>query len=289
MFIKTKQKKSQTVDSIREHIEQADIIVIGAGAGLSASAGLNYNDQVFFAEKYTPFLKEGFKTISDGIENNWYLTRENASTFWGFWANHINNIFYQPKQLETYKLLYDLIKDKNHFIITTNADGQFFKGNFAHDKIFAMQGSYGYFQCQSGCNDKIYQNEEMIKQMLKGFNTDTLKIRVEDIPICPNCGELLCPNLRIDQYFVEKEHMKNKDMYQNFINEVGNDHVVFLELGVGFNTPVIIRYPFEEMTRLFTNATLIRVNKTMPQISSTILGKSIVSDMDIHELLTHLE
>lgn len=131
---------------------------------------------------------------------------------------HINNVSYSQEQLDTYRLLYDIIKDRKYFVITTNADGQFFKGSFDQDKVFAMQGSYGKYQCQHGCNDIIYDNEEIIGKMLQRFNEESLEIREEDIPICPECGELLCPNLRIDHCFVEVNHMHNKGDYVEFIS-----------------------------------------------------------------------
>ena len=293
MNIKKPQKKSMkecnnVIESICEKIKDADRIVIGVGAGLSASAGLDYNDKEFFAKMYKPFLKKGYSTISEGVGKNWYLTRENATKYWGFWANHINNVFYSQQQLDTYKLLYDIIKDRKYFVITTNADGQFFKGGFDPNKVFAMQGSYGKFQCQHGCNDVIYDNEEIVGKMLRGFNEESLEIRENDIPICPECGKLLCPNLRIDQYFVEVNHMHNKKDYAEFIS-ASDEKILFLELGVGFNTPVIIRYPFEEMTMIYDNATLIRVNKMLLQAPEAIKSRAIMADMDIHKLLESMK
>ena len=277
--------EQETINIIKEKIEDADAIVIGAGAGLSASAGLNYGDSDLFAKYYTPFLKKGYKSIGEGISDNWNLDESNAVTYWGFWANHINNIYYRQPQMETYKLLYDLIKDKSRFIITTNGDGQFFKGNYDEDNIFAMQGSYSLFQCQKNCNDKVYDNEEMIKKMLAGFDSETLEIRKEDIPRCEDSGDLLVPNLRIDSNFVETPHMVNRDKYIEFINTNADKNILFLEFGVGYNTPVIIRFPFEQMTETIENAYLIRVNKYYPELPKSLKDKAVSSTMDIHELL----
>lgn len=280
--------KELQIKQIAEAIKSADKIVIGAGAGLSAAAGLNYADPEIFRELYTPFLKKGYKTIWDGITDNWSLNRENATTYWGFWANHINNIYYSQEQLEAYRLLYDIIRDRQHFIITTNGDGQFFKGNFDTAKIFAMQGSYGNFQTQHGSDGKVYDNRKMIEKMLEGFDPQTLTIREEDVPILDYTGELFCPNLRIDQYFVEKPYMLNKDAYVDFVT-ADQEKILFLELGVGYNTPVIIRYPFEQMTYAYENATLVRVNTTAPQVSPEIKDKAISTDMDIKTLLEELQ
>jgi len=274
-------KEEKDLESAFKHILEAEVIVVGAGAGLSAAAGLNYLDAEFFRSHYRNFIKAGYKNVWDGITQNWRVTKDNARTYWGFWAHHINAVFYKPDQLGTYKDLYKLLSDKKHFIITTNGDGQFYKGLFDPSNLFAMQGNYGYFQCQQGCHERIYKNEDMIRDMLNGFDTSTLKIRKKDIPYCPQCGELLCPNLRVDQYFIEKEHMINKDAYIGFINEACDQKVVFLELGVGFNTPVIIRYPFERMTKEIKNAQLIRVNKSSRPNSKVNSKKILELAMDI--------
>jgi NAD-dependent SIR2 family protein deacetylase len=286
--LKSEKNYKNLIDSIVYKLQEADRIVVGAGAGLSAAAGLNYNDKEIFARLYQPFLKKGYETISEAISNNWYLNKDNATVYWGFWANHINNIYYSQKQLDAYSLLYDIIKDRNYFIITTNGDGQFFKGGFDASKIFAMQGSYAKFQCQHGCHDVTYDNEKMIQKMLQGFDKDSLEIQKEDIPICQICGQLMCPNLRIDQYFVEASNMNNKNDYVEFVN-VSDENILFLELGVGFNTPGIIRFPFERMTRIYDNATLIRVNKGLQQASEAIKDKAIMANIDIHELFKEIK
>jgi NAD-dependent SIR2 family protein deacetylase len=125
---------------------------MGAGAGLSAAAGLDYNDPKMFTRKYQPFLKEGFKTVTGAIAAHWRLTEESARSYWGFRGqNHINVTFHQQEQLDIYKLLYKILIDKDYFVLTTNTDGQFFKGGFDSDRVFAPQGSFGKFQCRHGC------------------------------------------------------------------------------------------------------------------------------------------
>lgn len=269
---------------ILKEIESADKIVIGAGAGLSASAGLDYEDEELFAKEYNVFLNAGYKTIYQGIGKNWHLTKDNAKKYWGFWANHINYVFHSQKQLDTYSVLYELIKDLNYFIITTNGDGQFLKGKFNPNKVFSMQGSYGRLQCQHGCHQKVYDNQEMISKMLEGFDEKSLEVLEDDVPKCQVCGGLLSPNLRIDQYFVEGDNMINKDAYGEFVN-VDQEKIVFLELGVGFNTPSIIRYPFEDMTYDNDHSTLIRVNDRLTDVPNEIVDKVIVLKSDIHEVL----
>lgn len=290
LHTRTKRRNTQETDHIGviTKINEADRIVIGAGAGLSASAGLDYNSEAVFADMYLPFHRKGYKTISETMAKYWELSEDNQLAYWGFWANHINNIYYQQEQLALYKQLFHLIKDKNYFIITSNGDGQFFKGGFDHQRIFAMQGSYGKFQCQLACNNDVYDNEAYIQQMLKGFNEISLEVKEEDVPRCPTCGGLLCPNLRVNQYFVNGTNMNNRQAYGDFVT-VTDEVIFYLELGVGFNTPGIIRYPFEDMVNDYPYSTLIRVNLHDPEIPEEIKDKSIGKAMDIGQFISELK
>lgn len=290
MLIKSLQKKSTAneINRISEKIQKADVVVVGVGAGFSAAAGLNYMDADFFRKNYPNFIKKGYKNINEGIANNWYLNESSAESYWGFWANHIHVIYYKQKQLKAYKDLYKLIAAKKHFIITTNADGQFYKGKFDVNKIFAMQGSYGKFQCQKKCHETIYDNEAMIIDMLDSFDERSLNVSTESVPRCPKCGGLLMPNLRIDSLFAEKPHMVNQQAYMDFINDHCNGQVVFLELGVGFNTPIIIRSPFEQMTKMIESAFLIRVNLYHPAIRGVPDEKSLGTTIDAADLMNVL-
>lgn len=284
---KDKLVQKMITEEIYKTIKEADKVLIGGGAGLSAGAGLDYGNGEIFKKNYSLFYERGYQSIWDAITDHWTVNKENARTYWAFWATHINYVYHEQDFLETYQLLYNLVKDKDYFVITTNGDDQFYKGSFDPDKVFSMQGSYSKFQCQKGCHNKLYDNKEMVKKMLDGLDPDTLMIREEDIPVCPDCGELLCPNLRIDQYFVDEPYMHKQDAYVDFAS-AENERIVFLEIGVGYNTPVIIRYPFEKMTNAYSNATLIRVNKSNLEETFVSKDKMIATTRDIHDLLIDL-
>ncbi|WBW96707.1 NAD-dependent protein deacetylase, SIR2 family [Oceanirhabdus sp. W0125-5] len=285
MFTKT---YSQKLKKIKKIIDKADYVLVGAGAGLSAAGGLDYGNKDIFKEKYSPFIKKGYKTIWDGLVDNWSVSQENKKSFWGYWANHINNIYYRANLTKPYEDLYELIKDKNYFIITTNCDGQFYKGNFDEKKIFAPQGSYAYFQCEKPCSEDAYNNKAMIENMLSSFDEDKLIIEEEEVPICPRCGRLLRPNLRVDDTFVDKPHLANIDEYYEFVESAMGHKIVLLELGVGFNTPGIIRFPFERMVKQLNDATLIRFNTTEHGIRKDIKDKIILIEYDIKQSLEDL-
>lgn len=291
MFIRNKQPRltmsKDVIDRIVKEIETADKVLIGAGAGLSAAAGLDYGSKEVFDKEYAVFKKAGYETIIDGISKLWTLTPGNVRRYWGFWSHHINYVYYSQQGLELYEELFNVIKDKDYFVITTNGDDLFYKTSFDKKRIFSMQGSYSKFQCQDACHDKLYDSEPYVTRMLEGFDEDSLMILEEDIPRCPICGKYLKPNLRIDQNFVENKHV-NQEGYMDFIDD-NDENIVFIELGVGFNTPVIIRYPFESMTYDNPNAVLIRVNNQLFSVPDEIMNQTIIANIDIKELLTSID
>jgi NAD-dependent SIR2 family protein deacetylase len=184
--------------------------------------------------------------------------------------------------------LFNLVKDKPYFIITTNVDGQFFKAGFNRDYLFHPQGDYALFQCRRPCSDRLYDNREMIQKMLANMDDAKFQIREDDIPRCPLCGDYLERNLRIDETFVEAPHLVMRPAYEEFVNRSVSGNLLVLELGVGFNTPGIIRWPFEEITLGHRQATLVRINRDHPEVPSELIGKSVSLDQDISQVLKNL-
>lgn len=269
-------------------IDKADALVVGVGSGLSAAGGLDYADPKLAEKWYPEYYSMGLKSIINIMANYWPNTvNQQPERFWGFWAKHIWHIRYEPEATRPYRDLFELVSSKDHFIVSTNVDGQLEKAGFPKDKIFAPQGDYSLFQCQRHCCDSVYDNREAIGSMLKNM-PNALEIRTEDIPKC-GCGAYLIPNLRCDDQFVETPHVRNMDDYSQFINTRYRQKVVFLELGVGFNTPGIIRFPFEQMTKTLPGAMLIRINNTDVRTIEKINDKAVcfIEDVSIilHEML----
>ncbi len=248
---------NETLNNIKELIKQANCILIGAGSGLSTASGIDYvGDE--FKKEFAPFIKKyGF---TDLYTSSFYEfgTQEE---YWAYWAKHINFSNIGRKGTELYKKIYDLVKEKEYFVITTNVDDQFYKTGFDKNKIFRVQGSYALNQCSKGCHNKLYSNKELVARMLENIDND-LKVPTNLVPICPVCGESMEPNLRKDRYFVQDDlWYKQNDLYEKFISDNLDKKVLLLEFGVGFNTPGIIRFPFEQMTSQNKNWTLVRFNK----------------------------
>ena len=275
----TKYMKSK-LEKVKKLIKNADYILIGAGAGLSTAAGIEYTGKRFtdnfadFIEKYhfTDMYSSGFYDFKTEEEK------------WAYWAKHmyINCIGMEATKL--YKDLFEIVKNKNYFVITTNVDEQFYKSGFDKEKIFAVQGSYRYIQCSHACHNNIYDATNIVTNMI--HKTKECKIPTELVPFCPVCGEKMETNLRKDAYFVQDDNWyKQNEKYNEFIENTRDKKVVLLELGVGFNTPGIIRFPFEQMTYQNNNWNLIRINKDNCMKFLDIEDKYIDIESDINETI----
>ncbi len=267
---------------IKRIIKDADAIVIGAGAGLSTSAGINYGTKNF-KENFPELVKK--YNMTDMYTSSFYEFKTEEER-WSYLAKHINYL-YNVKAKAVYKNLYDLVKDKNYFVITTNVDGQFLKAGFDEKKVFETQGSLSKMQCSKACHNKLYDDLRLVNEMLK--EDKDCKIPSRLVPYCPRCGEKMDVNLRKDEYFVEDDawHRLN-DAYKKFINDNKDKNMVFLELGVGFNTPGIIRLPFEEMTLNFKGAYLIRVNDKYTDAVFELKDKAILIKEDCGKFIKSL-
>jgi len=282
------QPYSDKVDRAARLLAEADYVLIGAGAGLSAAAGLNYQDQALFKAWYPQFAKLGIRTIWEGVTAHWAANDANRRRFWAFWATHIQKIRHDAPPGQAYLDLRRLVSGKKHFIITTNVDGQFEKAGFDPARMYTPQGDYGKFQCATPCSNVLYDNRDAVQKMLANLDEQTLLVRAQDIPRCPNCGGFLERNLRIDQSFVEEPYLVKQTDYTDFVTQSTSGKLVLLELGVGFNTPVIIRWPFERITSLHPDATLIRVNLDDAEVPDEIETKSIGFQEDIARILQDL-
>lgn len=257
----------EKISLLAEKMKQASAILIGAGAGLSTNAGLEY-DGPGFRENFGDYI--GAYGFRDLYSSGFYPFRTEGER-WAYWARHIDFIRFRPPALPLYKLLHSLVAKLDYFVITTNVDGQFYKSGFAADRIFAVQGDYSEMQCARGCHPKVYDNSEAVKNILA--NSHDFSVDEKFLPRCPVCGGPMDMHLRKDEFFVEDAawHQMAK-AYERFLDTYGNRNLLMLELGVGFNTPTIIRYPFEAMAKLNHRAFLCRVNLAQPDTLTPLNG-----------------
>lgn len=281
---------------IREKIQQADAVVIGAGAGLSTAAGFTYSGERF--EKY--FADFGEKYGFSDMYSGGFYNYDTLEEYWAYWSRYIYVNRYMDPPTDLYKQLFQLVKNKDYFVLTTNVDHCFQKAGFDKNRMFYTQGDYGLFQCSKPCHHETYDNEEIVKKMVisQGYCIENGKLTVPEgtqirctvptelVPRCPRCGRPMSMNLRADNTFVQDAGWDAAaKRYEKFMEDHQRKNVVFLELGVGYNTPGIIKYSFWQYAYNWRNAFYVCINKGEADIPGEIREKSEGIDADIAEVL----
>ena len=288
MFSKIWTKKSTPdysaqIKNLQTALSEADTVVIGAGAGLSTSAGFVYTGERF--EKYFSDFAQKYG-IQDMYSGGFYPFAS-PEEHWAYWSRYIYINRYMDAPKSVYDDLLKLVQDKDYFVITTNVDHCFQKAGFDKKRLFYTQGDYGLFQCSEPCCQETFENEAIIREMVK--RQKNMKIPTELLPVCPHCGKPLTMNLRSDNKFVEDEGWhRAAERYENFLRTHAGQKILFLELGVGYNTPVIIKYPFWQMTAKNPNAIYACINQGQAVCPQEIQQQSICINADIGSALRGL-
>ena len=305
MFLKKKMKEStgdysDKITELKEKISEADAVVIGAGSGLSTSAGFVYSGERF--KQYFSDFEEKYD-FHDMYSGGFY-PYETLEEYWAYWSRYIYINRYMDAPKPVYDRLLELVKDKDYFAITTNVDHCFQKARFDKKRLFYTQGDYGLFQCSEPCCQETYDNEETVRKMVLAQGCEIAEdgslivsqkkkllgtIPSELIPVCPHCGRPLTMNLRADATFVEDEGWhRAAERYENFLRARNNMKILFLELGVGYNTPGIIKYPFWQMTARNPKSTYACLNYDEAFAPNEIRKQSVCISGDIGETLFQL-
>lgn len=274
---------SKQIDKLRAALDASDAVVIGAGAGLSTAAGYTYSgerfDELFgdFAARY------GFADMYSGG----FYPYDSLEEHWAFWSRYIMCNRYDPIPTPLYEQLLNIVRGRDYFVLTTNVDHCFQRAGFDKQRLFYTQGDYGLLQCSKPCCQETWDNEELIRYMVAA--QQDLRIPSALVPHCSHCGAPLTMNLRADDTFVQdKGWHAAADRYQDFLRRHNNMRVLFLELGVGGNTPVIIKYPFWQMTAKNERAMYVCVNLGEAVAPAEIANRSILIDADAGRVLDAL-
>ena len=268
------------IQRLKTALDEADAVVIGAGAGLSTSAGFTYDGERFHKYFADFEAKYGFHDMYSGGFYPYATPEEH----WAYWSRYILINRYMDAPKPVYESLLGLVKDKDYFVITTNVDHCFQRTGFGKKRLFYTQGDYGLFQCSEPCCQETWDNEAVIRQMVA--EQKDMKIPSALIPRCPHCGKPLTMNLRSDDRFVEDEGWHAAaERYANFLRTREGQKILFLELGVGYNTPVIIKYPFWQMTAKNPRATYACINRGEMFCPDEIADRAICVDGDIGEAI----
>ena len=291
---------SGKTDKLKKALQEADAVVIGAGSGLSTSAGFTYSGERFSAYFSDFAAKYAFQDMYFGG----FYPYKTFEEYWAYWSRYIWINRYQDAPKPVYEDLLRLVKDKDYFVLTTNVDHCFQKAGFDKKRLFYTQGDYGLFQCSGPCCQETYENEEMVRRMVEsqGFEigadhrltcpeNGTLKMSVPEklVPYCPHCGRPMSMNLRCDDTFVEDEGWHQaSDRYSEFLRRHRNVKTMFLDLGTGMNTPVIIKFPFWRMTAEWPDAMYAGINLGEAYAPDAIQAKAVCINEDIGSVLKEL-
>ena len=276
-------KRQNEIDRLWAVLDHADTVVIGAGAGLSTSAGFVYTGKRF--EKY--FSDFAAKYGIHDMYSGGFYPFATPEEHWAYWSRYIYINRYMNAPKPVYETLLKLVADKDYFVITTNVDHCFQKAGFDKKRLFYTQGDYGLFQCSEPCCQETFENEALIREMVT--QQENMKVSTELLPTCIHCGKPMTMNLRSDNKFVEDEGWhRAAERYENFLRTRAGGKILFLELGVGYNTPVIIKYPFWQMTAKNTDATYACINQGQAVCPQEIERQSICMNADIGQVLQSL-
>lgn len=281
--MRSMQNYSEQINKLKYAFETADAVLIGAGAGLSTAAGFTYGGERF--KKF--FADFGAKYGIRDMYSGGFYPYDTLEEYWAWWSRHIFYNRYSDPPKPVYDELFKLVKDKDYFVVTTNVDHCFQKAGFDKRRLFYTQGDYGLFQCSVPCRDKTYDNEAIIRRMVA--EQKDMRIPSELIPRCPVCGAPMTVNLRTDDTFVQDEGWNAAcERYEAFVHKHKDSRILFLELGVGNNTPVIIKYPFWRFTDGNARATYACVNYGEAFCPPQIEKRAICINADIDRVLQSL-
>lgn len=271
------------IKKLRAALDDADAVIIGAGAGLSTAAGFTYSGERF--ERY--FSDFGRRYGFSDMYSGGFYPFESDEEHWAYWSRYILINRYMDAPKPVYQQLLQFVRDKDYFVITTNVDHCFQKAGFDKKRLFYTQGDYGLFQCSEPCCQETFDNEQIVRQMVE--RQRNMKVPTELLPKCPHCGKPMTMNLRADDKFVEDEGWHEAaERYSNFLRTREGQRILMMELGVGYNTPIVIKYPFWQMAARNPQATYCCINKGEAIVPSEIQRQSILLDSDIGAVLASL-
>ena len=273
----------EPIERLKAVLQDCDAVVIGAGSGLSTAAGFTYTGERF--EKY--FSDFAAKYGIQDMYSGGFYPFATPEEHWAYWSRYIYINRYMDAPKPVYDAILKLVQDKDYFVITTNVDHCFQKAGFDKKRLFYTQGDYGLFQCSEPCCQETFENEAVISEMV--MQQENMKIPTELLPVCPHCGKPLTMNLRSDDKFVEDEGWHQAaERYENFLRTRAGGKILFLELGVGYNTPGIIKYPFWQMTAKNPDAIYACINQGQAVCPPEIERRSVCVNADIGQVLENL-
>jgi NAD-dependent SIR2 family protein deacetylase len=248
---------------IRQWIQEADRVLIGAGAGLSADAGVDYTDEVAFAKQFPALTKRGVRAAYQMIG----FSDLPKTLFWGYWLMHVNEVRFSSGRRPVYDTLLSLVEGKDCFVLTSNVDALFVRHGFDAARVCSIQGDFGFLQCLTPCSNELWPSEPILAGLLPEIDPATQALRDESlIPSCPRCGGEVFFNVRGGDWFVEEPWLQHHAALRTWLPSASNERLLVLDIGSGFNTPSVVRWPMERMAQAIPTARFVRINRNDPHI-----------------------
>jgi NAD-dependent SIR2 family protein deacetylase len=273
------------INLAQQYLQQADALLIGAGAGLSAAAGFDFSDETAFARDYPGMLTYGFRCKLDMMAN-FAVPQE---LLWGYYLQHVQETRFSSGKNQTYGDLFAIAsRCSNYFVITTNTDGLFSRNDFSADRLYTPQGDYRLVQCLRPCSLQTWPVEPLIERYLPLVDKATQQLPPGNYPRCPHCGGPVFLNVRGGRWFVEEPWLAGAKGFQQWLAEHRHKKMVVLDIGSGFNTPIWIRWPAEEIVRANPQAYLLRLNLHHPEVPDDISRQAVTFAESANEVLARL-
>lgn len=263
---------ASTAAQVREWLAESSHVLIGAGAGLSAAAGIDYTDEAAFARQYPALVKKGFRASYELIGYHEWTPAEH----WGYWATHVHDARFTTRHDPVYRQLLEVVRDKACFVVTSNVDALFARNGFDEARIYTPQGDFAHMHCTRPCSRAVWPSEPIIDRILPTIDPVTLTVTDPDvIPTCPRCGGPVFLNVRQDASFSEEPYEPQRERANAWLGDIGDEPLLVLEIGAGFNTPSVIRWPMERIAWTSPRARFVRINPMHPDVPEEIAGRSI--------------
>jgi NAD-dependent SIR2 family protein deacetylase len=258
------------VQTASEWLADADRILIAAGAGLSAAAGFDYGDEKRFAELFPALHQVGFRRRYELI--GYPLPPGHQ---WGFWAVHVTDIRFGAEPSPLYGALRDLVGSRSHFVITSNVDQLFARNGFDPAVIFTPQGDYGLAQCLTPCTRDVWPSDQIIAQALEHYDPGTGATSPAGVPACPNCGGPVSINVYAGPWYINDHFEPGRHAAGKWLDQKRDgEKLAVVEIGAGFNTPGVIRWPVERIIEQDPTVRLIRINPDHPEVPAALAARS---------------
>ncbi len=278
-------KYQREIARCNDLLTQAQYVLVAAGSGLSAAAGINYTDTAYFARHFPGMVCRGFRMQAELMGYSaWHPELK-----WGYLAANVYQVRFKLGQHPVYQGLLALVEEKNYFAHTSNVDGMFEKNGFDKNRIFTPQGDYAWMQCQTPCSSETWESKPILKRIRPEINPETQEVvNPEVLPRCPNCGGDVMLNVRGGNWFVEEPYVEQAEKYRNWIESSWAKRLLIVEIGAGFNTPGVIRWPNEQLVLNHPDANLIRIDLAQPGVPKEIRNKSVTIKNDAMKVISAL-